>query len=139
VVDPITVLYDGACPFCTSSAQALVRRLGHERVVVRDFQEPGVLAAHPGITRDAAMRKMHVVLPDGRVFAGAEGAARIALRLRFFGWLAMAYYLPGVRQLANLAYTLVARHRYRLFGRRSSDARSSGQTCDGDTCHLHGA
>jgi predicted DCC family thiol-disulfide oxidoreductase YuxK len=112
--------------------------MGAERVTVRDFQEPGVLAAHPSITRDAAMRKMHVVLPDGRVFAGAEGAARIALRLRFVGWLAIAYYLPGVRQLANLVYTLVARHRYRLFGRRSAGAGAAAGTCDGGTCHLHG-
>jgi predicted DCC family thiol-disulfide oxidoreductase YuxK len=83
---------------------------------------------------------MHVVSPDGRVFAGAEGAARIAQRLPLLGWLALAYYLPGLRQLANLVYGLVARHRYRLFGRRVRDAGGSpAQTCDGGTCHLHGA
>jgi predicted DCC family thiol-disulfide oxidoreductase YuxK len=76
---------------------------------------------------------MHVVLPDGRVFAGAEAAARIAFRLRPLGWLAWIYYVPGVRQLANMAYALIARHRYRLFGRRAPAA-----ACQGDACRVHG-
>jgi predicted DCC family thiol-disulfide oxidoreductase YuxK len=130
---PITVLYDGACSFCTSSAEALARRLGPRRVQTRDFQLPGVLDDYPGVTREAAMRQMHAVLPDGRVFAGAEAAARIASRLRPLGWLAWVYFIPGVRQLANLAYALVARHRYRLFGRRTP-----GAACKGDACSVHG-
>jgi predicted DCC family thiol-disulfide oxidoreductase YuxK len=131
---PITVLYDGACAFCTSSAQALARRLGPGRVQTRDFQLPGVLDGYPGITREAAMRRMHAVLPDGRVFAGAEAAARVASRLRPLGWLAWLYYVPGVRQLANLAYTQVARHRYRIVRRRAP-----GVACEGDACRVHGA
>jgi predicted DCC family thiol-disulfide oxidoreductase YuxK len=127
------VLYDGACCFCTSSADALARRMGPARVRTRDVQLPGALEDYPAITRDAAMRQMHVVLPDGRVFAGAEGAARLAGRLRALGWLAALYYVPGIRQLANLTYALVARHRYRLFGRRSPAA-----ACEGDACRVHG-
>jgi predicted DCC family thiol-disulfide oxidoreductase YuxK len=136
---PITVLYDGACRFCTSSVEGLARRMGAGRVTIRDFQERGVLEAYPGITRDAAMQKMHIVLPDGRVFAGAEAAARIARRLPIVGWLAFAYYIPGLRQLADLVYRAVARHRYRLFGRRQRDAgRGAAGTCDGGSCDLHG-
>jgi predicted DCC family thiol-disulfide oxidoreductase YuxK len=126
----MTVLYDGDCRFCTRSAHGLQMRFGRERIALENFQTPGVLEAHPGVTRAAAMRKMHVVLPDGRVFSGAEAFARIAAGVRFVGWLAYVYYVPGLRQLADLAYAFVAKHRYRLFGRP--------EACEGGTCHLHG-
>jgi predicted DCC family thiol-disulfide oxidoreductase YuxK len=127
----MTVLYDGDCRFCTRSAHGIQHRFGRDRVALANFQAPGVLEAHPGVTHAAAMKKMHVVLPDGRVVAGAEAVARLAAaHVRFVGWLAWLYYVPGLRQLADLAYALIARFRYRLFGRT--------EPCEGGTCHLHG-
>ncbi len=75
------------------------------------------------------MVRMHVVRPDGRVFAGAEAVMRAIARVPVLGWPAFVYYVPGIRQLAELVYRYVAKNRYRLFGRVES--------CDGGTCHLH--
>ncbi len=127
----MTVLYDGDCRFCTRSAHAIQRRFGRARVSLRNFQEPGGLDPYPSITHDAAMKKMHLVLGDGRIFAGAEAFARILATVPVLGWIAWLYYVPGIRQLADLGYALIAKYRYRLFGRT--------QACDGGTCHLHGA
>lgn len=128
---PVIVLFDGHCRFCTRSAKALQRRFGRARLDLEDFQEPGVLERHPSVTHEAAMRRMHLVLPDGRVYGGAEAFARLLSTVRVVGWLAYLYYVPGVRQLTDLAYTAIAKYRYRLFGRT--------EACDGGTCHLHGA
>jgi predicted DCC family thiol-disulfide oxidoreductase YuxK len=127
---PMTVLYDGGCRFCTRSAHSLRRWIGRDRVALTDFQPSGVLDAYPGISRDAAMKRIHVVMPDGRIFAGAEAFARMLATLRWVGWAAWVYYVPGLRQLANVMYDLIAKYRYRLFGRT--------EECDGGTCHLHG-
>ncbi len=127
----MTLLYDGDCRFCTRSAHTIQRRFGRARVSLRNFQEPGGLEAYPSITHEAAMKKMHLVRGDGRIFAGAEAFARIAATVPVLGWLAWLYYVPGIRQLADLGYALIAKYRYRLFGRT--------QPCDGGTCHLHGA
>jgi predicted DCC family thiol-disulfide oxidoreductase YuxK len=129
----MTVVYDGACAFCTSSAVGLQRRFGPDRVTLLDLQAPGALeglSSARGVTlpREAAMQRMHVVLPDGRVFAGAEAIARVLASVRGVGWLAFGYYVPGVRQAAEAAYRFVARHRYRLFGRRH---RCEGGACTG--------
>jgi predicted DCC family thiol-disulfide oxidoreductase YuxK len=126
----MTVLYDGECRFCTRSAHAIQRRFGRDRVALENFQEPGILERHPGVTHQAAMKKMQLVTAEGRIFAGAEAVARIAATTRFVGWLAYLYYVPGIKQLADLGYALVARYRYKLFGRT--------EACDGGTCHLHG-
>jgi predicted DCC family thiol-disulfide oxidoreductase YuxK len=125
------VLFDGHCRFCTRSAKAIARRFGTDKVTTRDFQEPEVLADYPGVTHEACMKRIHLVTPEGRVFAGAEAFARLFATVRIVGPVAFLYYVPGLRQLAELTYTLVARARYRLFGRT--------QQCDGGTCHLHGA
>lgn len=126
----LTVLFDGDCRFCTASAHGIQRRFGKARISLRNFQEPGALDATPSVTLDAAMKRLHVVREDGRVFAGAEAIARLVAGVPVVGWLAFVYYVPGLRQLAELAYGVVARNRYRLFGRTG--------TCDGGTCHLHG-
>jgi predicted DCC family thiol-disulfide oxidoreductase YuxK len=126
----MTMLYDGDCRFCTRSAHVIQRRFGRAGVALRNFQEAGALDAYPAITHDAAMKRMHVVLGDGSVHAGAAAAARIAMTVPVVGWLAYLYYVPGLRQLADLGYALVARYRYRLLGRT--------EVCEGGTCHLHG-
>jgi predicted DCC family thiol-disulfide oxidoreductase YuxK len=127
---PLTLLFDGACLFCTRSAVAVRRVFGDKRVTLRDFQQQGALDAYPFLRRDALMKKMHVVMPDGRVFAGAEGFARIVMQSRIIGWLGWLYYVPGVRQMADVAYTLVAKHRYRVFGRT--------EECGDGACKAHG-
>jgi predicted DCC family thiol-disulfide oxidoreductase YuxK len=127
---PMTVLYDGACRFCTSSAQSLRRWMGTDRVALADFQAPGVLEGYPSISRDACIKRMHVVMPNGRIFAGAEAFARMLATLRWVGWAAWVYYVPGLRQLANVTYDIIARNRYRLFGRT--------EDCEEGKCRLHG-
>ena len=123
------VLFDGSCRFCTRSAHSLKRTFG-ARVALKNFQEPGALDPYPTVTHEAAMKRMHVVLPDGRIFAGAEAFARIAAASTpVVGWLAYGYYIPGVRQIADWTYDFVARNRYRLMGKQ--------EACDGGTCHLH--
>ena len=92
-----------------------------------DFQAPGALDAFPMLDHGACMEAMHAVTPDGRVFRGAEAAARALATRRVVGWLAYAYYLWGPRQLCDALYRWTARRRYRLAGR----------DCDGGTCHLH--
>jgi predicted DCC family thiol-disulfide oxidoreductase YuxK len=124
----VVVLFDGSCRFCTASAHSLRRRFG-SKVVLKNFQEPGALDPYPSVTHEAAMKRMHAVMPDGRVYAGAEAVAHIVATTPVVGWVAFAYYVPGVRQIADCTYDAIARRRYRIAGRT--------EVCDGGTCHLH--
>lgn len=126
----LALLFDGNCRFCTRSAKRLERQFGKERLRLENFQEDGVLARHPDLTYDACMKKMHVVDPEGRVYRGAGAVARIYRMTRGIGWVTFLYYVPVLRQLADLGYALIAKYRYKLFGKT--------QPCDpGGTCHLH--
>jgi predicted DCC family thiol-disulfide oxidoreductase YuxK len=123
-------LYDGHCVFCTSQAQAL-RRRARGAIEVADFQREGVLAAFPGVTHEACMAALHLVDADGSVHTGAGAVVR-ALRIGrpLLGLLLLPYYVPGLRQLAEAGYRLVARHRYKLFGRKRI-------VCSEEACEVH--
>lgn len=120
-------LFDGHCRFCTGQARQLGRFVGPTRLQLVSFQDEGILAQFPGLSHDACMKRLHVIRPDGRVYAGAEGVARAVALAPVVGRLAFGYYVPGIRQLAELAYARVARYRYEIAGR----------DCDGGTCSLH--
>jgi len=107
------LLYDGACALCRRSAAALLRRVPRGSLEAVSFREPGVLDRFPGLGRESCERALQVVRSDGRVFSGAEAVVQ-ALRRRPAGWLLKAYYLPGLRQAAEAAYSAVAGRRFRL-------------------------
>lgn len=109
------LLYDGECAFCRAGSLRLVRLAPPGAVRRVDMHQPGVLD-RCGVDAEACGRAMHLVAPDGRVYAGAEAvAATLSIRsgMRLVLWV---YRLPGVRQACDAAYGWVARNRYRLMG-----------------------
>lgn len=123
---PPAVLFDGRCAFCRGSVDRLRRLAPGDEVQWRSFREPGALDAFPGVTAQACERAMQFVRADGRVFAGIEAIVQV-LALRSAGKLAMAYYTPGLRQIADAVYALVARNRFRI----------GGAACDDGSCRIH--
>jgi len=87
-----------------------------------------VLERFPRLTYEACMRAIQLVTPDGRVLQASEAVVAVLLTR---GWIcawARLYYVPGLRQLVDLAYAWIARNRYRFFGRAA---------CDEGACRLH--
>jgi predicted DCC family thiol-disulfide oxidoreductase YuxK len=128
-MERLVALYDGHCRFCTRSAKQLARLVGASRLETRSFQDDGVLAAFPGVSYDDCMKRLHVVAPGGRVYAGAAAVARAFRTLPVVGLFAYLYYVPGVRQISELVYRWIAGRRYRLFGKT--------EPCEDGTCKLH--
>lgn len=91
---------------------ALDRR---RRVTVVPFQKPGAPEA-AGLTVEQCERAAWGIAPDGRRYRGAA-AVNAALAVATGTRLPLALYgLPGVRQLEDLVYALVARYRSHLPG-----------------------
>src|SRR5581483_2695838 len=88
----LTVFYDGASPRWRTriAIMKLDARRGDVDIAWRDVsEEPEALDAH-GIAREHALRRLHVLDPDGALFAGADALALL--------WSA----LPGYRSLGRL-------------------------------------
>jgi protein-S-isoprenylcysteine O-methyltransferase Ste14/predicted DCC family thiol-disulfide oxidoreductase YuxK len=126
------VLFDGHCKFCTLGAKQLAGLGKPGAVELVSFQEPGVLDQFPGLSHEACMRQMYLVVPDGRVFGGFEAAVRAVATRPVVGWIALGYYLPGVRWVFDTVYALVAANRYRIMGKTLAQGG-----CQEGTCSLH--
>lgn len=120
------VLYDGHCRLCLGAARQLGRLLGGSGTELRSFRDEGVLGAFPDVSLERCEKAIQYVRADGRVFEGAEAVVR-ALGRRSLGKLLFVYYVPGLRQVADWLYGLVARYRFRIAGR----------ACPDGACALH--
>ena len=124
----LTVLFDGECALCRTSAER-VRRLDRlRRIELLDLHDPSVTARFPQVDRDRALRLMQAVDSSGRVSSGVDAWAEIARRVP--GWRPAATLLrvPGIHAVAECAYAWVARNRYRW----------NRQVCADGSCSLHG-
>jgi predicted DCC family thiol-disulfide oxidoreductase YuxK len=113
-----TLIYDGDCGICTKLAGFVRRRLRPD-AEVRASQELDL--ARYGVTAAECAEALQLVTASGRVYAAQDAVARLLLVSGVL-WrpLGRVLLLPGVNQLAGVAYRWVARNRYRLPG--ASDA-----------------
>ena len=114
------IVFDTDCVLC-SGVVAFV--LAHEQAPLLRFasawsKEGLALAAGHGFTH-ADLQETFLVLTGEQALARSDGAiAVLRLLRRPWRWLAALAILP--RPLRDAAYGVVARHRYRWFGQRSS-------------------
>jgi predicted DCC family thiol-disulfide oxidoreductase YuxK len=114
------ILYDGHCRVCCAFAKQAGWMLSGTDTELRSFRDEGVLAAFPGITPEQCELGMQLVHPDGRVFEGAEAIVQ-ALGRRPLGKLLFVYYVPGLKQVSDWVYSIIARNRFRIAGRNCPD------------------
>ena len=115
--DHITVIFDGTCDFCTWSARMVERLDRHHRIRLVPFQAPGALAS-AGLSHPEAEAAAWAITPGGKRYRGAA-AVNLALAVALGTRLPLVLYrLPGLRQLQDVAYAVVADHRHRLPGVR---------------------
>jgi predicted DCC family thiol-disulfide oxidoreductase YuxK len=108
-----TLIYDGECEVCRRAVTLVERWDRERRVALVPFQDQGRVAAF-GIALPALAAAMHLVLPDGRVFAGADAAPELLRLLPGKRWMAWLFTLPGVMPLARRVYAGIARRRHCL-------------------------
>jgi predicted DCC family thiol-disulfide oxidoreductase YuxK len=98
-----TVYYDGACPLCTIEIDHYRRQSGAENLcfidVSRNESTPG-----DGVTRDAALARLHVRAPDGSLSSGAAAFVSIWQDLPKWRWAARLARLPGMLTALEFGY-----------------------------------
>ena len=105
-----TVIYDGECGICQQSAD-LLKRWDREHVLrYVPFQDEATVARFR-IALPALAAAMHLVFPDGRVFAGADAVPELLRLLPGKRWLAVWFRIPGALPLARRLYAWIAARR----------------------------
>jgi predicted DCC family thiol-disulfide oxidoreductase YuxK len=133
---PWTLLYDGACRFCTAGQARLVRMARPGAVRALSFRDAGVLARFPAVDPADAERALQLVGPDGRVYRGADAVFRALATRPMYRPLLWLRAIPGLRQLIDGAYALIARNRFRIAGRTAATPAAAGPDCSTGTCRI---
>ena len=121
---PLTVYFDGVCTLCNGFVDFLIRRDHARRLRYASQQGTAfeeLRGRHPGLTGGTETIVTAEQLPDGteRLFLKSDAILAILTRLPGpWGWLRWGRLVP--RPLRNLVYRLVARNRYRIFGKRET-------------------
>jgi predicted DCC family thiol-disulfide oxidoreductase YuxK len=118
----IELLYDGACPLCVREVNFLKTKDADRGLVsfvdiALDDYDP---AAHAGISFEAAMGRIHAVLPDGTIVQNVEVFRRV-YEVLGIGWVYAITRIPAIESIANLLYGIWADLRLRLTGRPNLD------------------
>jgi predicted DCC family thiol-disulfide oxidoreductase YuxK len=113
------VLFDGDCGLCNGVVNFVLRHDERGRFRFAPLQSPAgqqLLQSH-GLPPEGV--NSFLLLENGRLFSRSTAALRLAWRLG--GVWSLLYYLVLVpRPLRDAVYALIARYRYRVFGRSNA-------------------
>jgi predicted DCC family thiol-disulfide oxidoreductase YuxK len=109
----LTIYYDASCPLCMSEMSNLMLRNREGRVNFVDASDPAFESPLPGCDRAELMRVIYAQTADGRVLQGVA-ALRAVYAAVGLGWVLAPTAWPLLRQLADVAYPWVARHRHHV-------------------------
>jgi predicted DCC family thiol-disulfide oxidoreductase YuxK len=118
------VLYDGVCGLCNRLIQFLLKRDKHDRLRFASLQSglaEDLLKRHDADAKD--LDTVYVVIDHGqpteRLLARSDAILYLLTQLDGIWRLGgIGRVIPGA--LRNVAYNLVARNRYRIFGKYES-------------------
>jgi predicted DCC family thiol-disulfide oxidoreductase YuxK len=107
-------VFDGVCVLCSGGASWLMRHDRSSRIKFTSAQSPlgRALYAHYGVSMD----ETYLLIDGGRAFTASGGYVRLCGILG--GWwrlLRVGAVIP--ERLRDAVYALIARNRYRWFGR----------------------
>lgn len=114
----IKLLYDGECPLCLREVDFLRREdAGRGLVAFIDIADISYSPeANGGVDFEAAMGRIHAVLPDGTVIKNVEVFRRV-YEILGMGWIYAITRLPIIGSLADALYGVWADWRLALTGR----------------------
>lgn len=112
------MLFDGVCNLCNGAVQFILDRDPKRRFRFASLQSDrgkGLLAEH-GVVAPSGDPDTIYLIDGGRLFDRSTAALKIARHLSFPWWL-LGGFTAVPRFLRDPVYKLIARNRYRWFGR----------------------
>ena len=104
MIAPLKVFYDGGCPICSREIAFYRARPGAEGFECVDVVNSPEQALGPGLSREAALARMHVRLADGKLLSGAAAFAAMWRRMPGFRLLGRLLAIPPFGAIAELGY-----------------------------------
>ncbi|QDE71635.1 thiol-disulfide oxidoreductase DCC family protein [Myxococcus xanthus] len=114
------VLFDGVCNLCNGAVNFIIDRdpSSYFHFAALQSEQAAALLAPLGRVPEVEPQSF-ILVEDGEVYERSTAALRIARRLGG-GWVLLYAFMVVPRVLRDAVYRLVARNRYRMFGKADS-------------------
>ena len=110
------MLFDGVCKLCTGAVAFLLRHEQDQVLRFAPLQSPAGMRLMQEYGIEPSQMKTFVVIADGKAYVRSDAAIRVARSLRG-AWKLLGVIGIVPRPIRDYAYDVVARNRYRWFGR----------------------
>jgi len=120
------IVFDGECVLCSANAQFVLRYDRHHRFRLAAMQGEVGRALYQRFGIDVANPESMIVVTGDEMRRDSDGVLAIYAGLGW-PWRALAIFYLVPRFVRDPIYRLIARNRYRLFGRRTSCWRPTAE------------
>jgi predicted DCC family thiol-disulfide oxidoreductase YuxK len=111
-----TVIFDGLCNLCIRSVKFIINHEADQLLRFTPLQSPAGARLLREFGFDPEDAKSFVLVADGKPYVKSDAAIRVARHLRG-GWRLIGAIKIIPRPIRNWTYDVIARNRYRWFGR----------------------
>lgn len=113
------ILFDGVCNFCNYWVNFALKRDKKGTLLFTSLQGETAKTLLPRYQIDTTTLTSVIFIDGGKVYTQSSAALRICRYLRG-GWPVFYGFIIIPRFLRNAVYNLIARNRYRWFGKKDS-------------------
>lgn len=113
--DDDVILYDGICVFCSRWIRFVAARDLERRFRFTAIQSPYGTRLAQAFGIDPADPDTNAVIHGGAAYLKSDGALTVLSNLPGWRWTTALFAAP--KPLRDAAYNLIARNRYRIFGK----------------------
>lgn len=117
---PSIVIFDGVCNLCTRSVRFILEHEAAPTLVFASVQSPAGARLMRELGLDPQDVTTFVLVEDGVGYTQSDAALRVAQHLRMPWGLAATILSVVPRRVRDDVYDMIARNRYRWFGRRNA-------------------
>ena len=110
------IFFDGVCNLCNRSVQFVLKRDTEGRFRYASLQS----TSGQQILNEYSLRQDHfnsfILFDNGKIYTRSDAALRVSSQLKGWKWTAAFKIVP--RFMRDAVYNLIARNRYKWFGKR---------------------
>ena len=116
--DDDVILFDGVCVFCSRWVRFIVASDRAARFRFTPIQSAYGARLAEALGIDPAYPDTNALVHGGVAYFKSDGALTVLSQLPGWGWVRLLFVVP--RPLRDAVYNVVAKNRYRIFGKHDS-------------------
>ena len=113
------VFFDGFCNLCSWSVQFIIKRDSKDYFRFASLQSEIAIEILSTFSISESFDKSVVLIENQKIYFKSDAALRIARRLNKY-WKYLYYLIYFPRFIRNFVYDLIAKNRFRWFGKKKS-------------------